>query len=223
MTMGGARLLLGALLACVSFAPAAAADVSGELGPVSDYRYRGVSLSHERPALQGSISLDHPSGLYAQLWGSTLGHGTDTEVDLTGGYQADLSEHLNIDLSGTWYAYPSGSDTNYVEGTAATTVSHGAASAKFGISFVPPQHLTTSNVYAFTEGSYEIPRTPVSLTASLGYERGGFDEVEHGGKWDWKLGAETTLNPAKLCLAYVGSNADGGHRHALVASAFLTW
>ena len=66
-----------------------------------------------------------------------------------------------------------------------------------------------------------MPKSPVSLNASLGYERGWFDEVEHGGKWDWSVGAEVALRPARLCLTYVGSNADLRDRHALVVAAFL--
>jgi uncharacterized protein (TIGR02001 family) len=34
------------------------------LSAVTDYRYRGVSLSDERPAASFSVSLDHRSGLY---------------------------------------------------------------------------------------------------------------------------------------------------------------
>ena len=68
-----------------------------------------------------------------------------------------------------------------------------------------------------------MPKSPVSLKAGFGYERGWFDEVEHGGKRDWTLGGEVELKPARLGLAYVGSNADGGDRHALVASLFLGW
>ena len=63
----------------------------------------------------------------------------------------------------------------------------------------------------------------MTLKSGLGYERGAFDEVEHGGKWDWTLGGEAEFKPVTLGLAYVGSNADGGDRHALVASAFLSW
>lgn len=47
--------------------------------------------------------------------------------------------------------------------------------------------------------------------------------VEHGGKWDWTFGGEGEFKPAKLGLAYVGSNADGSDRHALIASLFLIW
>jgi uncharacterized protein (TIGR02001 family) len=221
-----------AVLACLwsSAAAAAAVDLSGELGVVSDYRYRGISLSRGNPAIQASISLEHGSGAYANLWGSTLGHAVQAEVDLTAGYETKLSDQLGVDFSGTYFVYPSGGGANYFEGTAVATATHGAASASLGASYVPAQRGTRDetggrhrNLYAFVRGAFAIPKTPVTLSLGLGRERGCFDEVERGGKWDWKAGAEAQLSSAKLGLAYVGSNADGGDRHALVASLSLNW
>jgi uncharacterized protein (TIGR02001 family) len=203
--------------------PAGAAELSGDIGIVTDYRFRGVSLSEGRPAVQGSVVLEGKSGLYGQLWASSLGHRADGELDLTGGYETDLSNHVSLDVSGTWYDYPSGSDENYVEGTAAATVARGAASARFGVSYVPPRRASGANVYAFVEGTYGIPKSPICVKAALGRERGAFDAVEQGGKWDWSLGGEAKVASARVGLAYVGSNADGGDRHAVVASALWEW
>jgi hypothetical protein len=50
-----------------------------------------------------------------------------------------------------------------------------------------------------------------------------FDEVRHGGKWDWSLGGEAERAPLKFALAYVGSNADAGGRHALVGALSFSW
>jgi len=43
----------------------ARAQWSGSVSVVSDYRYRGVSLSGNDPAVQGALNYDDPSGLYA--------------------------------------------------------------------------------------------------------------------------------------------------------------
>ena len=93
------------------------------------------------------------------------------------------------------------------------------------MSYAPAQRGTghRDNLYVFGSADYALPKTPVTLKAGLGYERGAFDEVDHGGKWDWTLGGEAEFEPVTLGLAYVGSNADGGDRHALVASAFINW
>ncbi len=226
------RLLCGALIAAMATS-AAAADVSGEAGVVSDYRYRGVTLSRGRPAIQASVTIEDDSGLYAEAWTSTLerpGDPTDSEVDLTAGFSKDLSEALNVDLSGSFFAYPSAAPDNYYEATALVTATHGDATGGIGFSYIPRQRATRDdsgaghdNAYLFGTLDFAIPRTPVTLKSGIGYERGAFDEVEHGGKWDWTLGCEVEFKPVKLGLAYVGSNADGGDRHALVASAFVSW
>jgi uncharacterized protein (TIGR02001 family) len=218
--------MVAALIAC----PAAAQSVSGESGLVSDYRYRGVSLSRGRPAVQASLTVEHDSGLYANAWGSTLGHGSETEIDLTAGYEAEVSKAVGVDLFATYYTYPSDGSANYVEATAVMKATRGPASASLGVSYAPPQRGTRDesgrghgNAYVFGAVDYAVPKSPVTLKAGLGYERGWFDEVDHGGKWDWTLGGEVELKPAKLGIAYIGSNADGGDRHALVASLFLEW
>jgi uncharacterized protein (TIGR02001 family) len=213
--------------------PAVAADVSGEVGAVSDYRYRGVSLSHGLPAVQGSVTVEHASGLYGEVWASTLerpGDPTDSEADFTAGFSKDLAAALNVDLSGTFFAYPSAGSDNYFEATALATATRGAASGSIGFSYIPRQRATrddngASHDNAYLSGAldYKIAKTPVTLKSGIGYERGAFDEVARGGKWDWTLGAEAEFKRARLGLAYVGSNADGGDRHALVASAFLSW
>ena len=217
------RVAVACLSAILWASPVAAADLSGEAGLVSDYRYRGVTLSRERPAVQADITLEDDSGLYAALWGSTLGHDDQTEVDFTGGFAKDLSDDLSIDLSGTYFAYPEAESDNYVEATALVTATRGDASFGLGVSYAPPQGGTghDGNAYVFGTTDYAVPKTPLTLKAELGYERGAFDEVAHGGKWDWTLGGEVAFKPARLGLAYVGSNADGGDRHALVASAFV--
>ena len=227
------RFLFVALLALMCASSAAAADVSGEFGLASDYRYRGVSLSHGRPAIQGTLTIEHGSGLYAELWGSTLerpGDPTSSEIDVTGGYEKELSEHVGIDLSGTFFGYPSAGSDNYFEATALVTTTRGNASAGAGMSYIPRQRATRDdsgeghdNISLFGTAEYAPPKSPVTLKAGLGYERGAFDEVANGGKWDWTLGGEIEFKPARLGLAYVGSNADGGDRHALVGSVFLSW
>ena len=227
------RLLYAIPAALMWASAAAAADVSGELGVVSDYRYRGVTLSHGRPVAQGSVTIEDDSGLYGEAWASTLerpGDPTDSEVDFTAGFSKDLSAAFNVDLSGTFFAYPSAGSDNYFETTAVVTATQGAASGSFGFSYIPPQRATRDdgrvshdNAYLFGVLDYAIAKTSLTLKSGFGYERGAFDEVEHGGKWDWTLGCEAQFEPVTIGLAYVGSNADGGDRHALVASAFLSW
>jgi uncharacterized protein (TIGR02001 family) len=53
-------------------AGSANAQLSGSISVVSDYRFRGVSLSDGEPAAQGTVVYDHASGLYVGLFASTV-------------------------------------------------------------------------------------------------------------------------------------------------------
>jgi uncharacterized protein (TIGR02001 family) len=223
--------LLAAFAVALSWpASAVAAELSGEAGVVSDYRYRGVSLSDGRAAVQASATLER-SGYYATAWASTLGRRlADSEIDLTAGYERELAPWISVDLSATRYLYPSSPGEGYSEAAAAVSLNHGRASASLGFSYAPRQRALRDtagrrggNAYVSVEAAYDVPGAPLSLIAGGGYERGPFDEVERGGKWDWKIGGEIARGPARLALSYVGSNADGADRRALVGEVRFSW
>jgi uncharacterized protein (TIGR02001 family) len=52
--------------------PDALAQISGTVNLVSDYRYRGVSLSHGDPAAQLAVAYDDAQGWYAGAFASTV-------------------------------------------------------------------------------------------------------------------------------------------------------
>lgn len=130
-------------------------------------------------------------------------------------------ERISVELSGTYYAYPSARSENYYEATASVSFGFSDASTNLGMSYIPRQRSASSdNIYLFGSTEWQVSETPLSLTTSFGYERGAFDEVGRGGKWDWSLGGTIAAKSARLGLAYVGSTAEGAGR-ALVASLFL--
>jgi uncharacterized protein (TIGR02001 family) len=59
------------LLGCFVF-PAAQAQVSASVSLVSDYRFRGISLSEEKPAAQTTLAYDGDGGWYAGAFASTV-------------------------------------------------------------------------------------------------------------------------------------------------------
>ncbi|MBV8033617.1 TorF family putative porin, partial [Roseateles sp.] len=66
------------VLALFAALPAFAADepapdpLSFNVGVVSEYRYRGISQTRLKPALQGGIDYADPSGFYIGSWASTI-------------------------------------------------------------------------------------------------------------------------------------------------------
>jgi len=228
---GFGQLAAGAILvACLSVAaPAKAADWSGEIGLVTDYRFRGLSLSGSKPALQVSIDAEEASGLYGSLWGSSLDRKSDNRAELDGtlGYAVQITETLTADLSATAYVYPEDPEANAVEMTGQIEAGRGPWTAALGVSVAPPQRGTrdddgrkSSNVYAFGRVDYALDGIPIVFHAGLGHERGPWDSQAHGGKWDWVLGLEGEWRSVRLGLDAIGSDAGS---ETLVGSLAVTF
>lgn len=90
-----------------------------DAGAYSDYRIRGISQTQNDPAVQGSATLSHASGLYAGVWSSNVdfGLGSDTrqEIDYFAGYNWQISDDISLDTAYYKYAYPRQGDLNYSE------------------------------------------------------------------------------------------------------------
>jgi uncharacterized protein (TIGR02001 family) len=90
-----------------------------EAGLLSDYRSRGISQTQADPALQGSATLLHSSGLYAGVWSSNVdfGYGSSTrqELDYYAGYYWQISDDVALDVAYFDYTYPRQNGLNYSE------------------------------------------------------------------------------------------------------------
>lgn len=141
-------LMLAALaLSNTAFAQTAPAEpqdsLSFNLGVVSDYRYRGITQSARKPALQGGVDFAHKSGFYVGAWGSTIHWIKDSgasegpvELDLYGGYKGEIGAGLGYDVGylryeyvGNKYAEVSGVNANTDEVYGALT--YGPATLKY--------------------------------------------------------------------------------------------
>jgi uncharacterized protein (TIGR02001 family) len=179
-------------------------DVSVTLAAVSDYRFRGVSLSDKDPAIQPSITIAHESGLYVGAWGSNIADnaGDDVELDLYAGYSG--GEALTYDLGLTYYLYPSVSSANYVEAIGKLGTTIGPMQLGGTLAYAPSQDGTGNqdNVYLGGNASLGIPTTPLKLNASLGFEDGAFGDK----KMDWSLGLTADVAGFTLGASYVDTN-----------------
>jgi uncharacterized protein (TIGR02001 family) len=116
------RFLVVAVLALAA-APACA-QVSGQIALATDYRFRGVSLS-DGPALEASLSYDHPTGLFAGLFASNVDlRQAGLGVQAYGGYARRWGDARAWDIGIVGYAYPPsprGTRYDFVEAFAGTT------------------------------------------------------------------------------------------------------
>ncbi len=138
-------------VALPAFADEPAPDpLSFNVGAVSEYRYRGISQTRLKPALQGGIDYAAPSGFYVGTWASTIkwikdaGGDAQVEIDLYGGYKAEVAKGLTLDFGLLQYYYPS----NKLNPSANTLEIYGAAT--FGPVTAKYSH-STSNLFGFAD------------------------------------------------------------------------
>jgi uncharacterized protein (TIGR02001 family) len=96
--------------------PAAPGDtpsytLTGNIGVVSDYRFRGISQSDRLPAVQAGFDWTHASGFYLGNWnssvsGNSYNNGASLESDLYGGFRFEPVKDLTADVGLLFYLYP---------------------------------------------------------------------------------------------------------------------
>lgn len=217
-------VVLAALAAGPGFAQSSPWTAEATVGAVSDYRYRGYSLSDGDPALQGGATLIHRSGFYADVFVSTIdeyGVGDDgdgAEVEITGsfGWSGAVSGY-DIDVSVLAYRYPDGDDVDYVEVPVQVSRTFDALTGTLGFAYAPDQSALgdEDNRYGWAGLTYAPDAWPIGLNGRLGHEDGAFAPE---GKTDWEVGLSRNLGPATLGLAWTDSDRTDG---ALVASLFV--
>jgi uncharacterized protein (TIGR02001 family) len=126
-------------------APASDFTVTGGATLVTDYRFRGISQTDKRFAVQGTLTVSHSSGFYASVWGSSIddyiANGGDQEIDLIAGYSKAFSG-ITFDGGVLYYYYPGsgGITTDFFEPYASVKTTYGPVTAKVGVAFAPKQH-----------------------------------------------------------------------------------
>jgi len=111
------KLLLALMM--VAGISVAQAQVTGNLGLTSDYRFRGVSQTQNAPAVQGGIDYNHVSGLYIGNWNSSVSsqlytNGAGVESDVYAGFKKQVFGNFTLDVGTMNYFYPrAGTNGNF--------------------------------------------------------------------------------------------------------------
>ncbi|WP_442678634.1 TorF family putative porin [Sphingomonas sp. ASY06-1R] len=205
--------------------------VSGSIGLVSDYRFRGVSQSDKHMAVQGGLTATHTSGFYAAVWGSNLAGwgtfgGSNMELDLVGGYKTPIGGGA-LDVGLTWYMYPGGaSNTDFAEPYAKLSGTAGPLNLLAGVAYAPKQEALGNfsntpnsrgqkkdNLYLWGDANAGVPGTALTVKGHIGYSHGnpglgpnGTSVAPTGEYFDWLVGADYVLGPVVLGIAYVDTD-----------------
>jgi uncharacterized protein (TIGR02001 family) len=168
--------------------------LSYNVGVSSDYRYRGISQSALKPALQAGVDYADKSGFYVGAWGSTIkwikdaGGDSNVELDLYGGYKGAVGD-VSYDVGFLRYEYPS----NKLAVSANTNEIYGAAT--YGPATLKYSH-AVSNLFGFADSknSYYVD---LSVTLDLGE---GYSLVPHVGYQSVKNNGDFSYSDYALTL-----------------------
>lgn len=225
------RIIAAAVLAASPLLGAKVAMAEGELpisaniSIVSDYAFRGISQTEQRPALQGGLDWEHDSGFYLGFWASNVSWLNDLdlntknslETNLYGGYATSIGP-IGIDVGLLQYYYPGNYGSTYKASGAKkphTLEGYVGLSWEF-LSFTYSRSFTNlfgldkskgSNYYDLS-ASYEI-MDGLTLDAHYGYsdiKGAGNDNYK-----DWKLGVTKSYGGFDFGLHYTDTDIKGSN------------
>lgn len=199
--------------------PSSDFSFSSNITLASQYRYRGLMQTNNKPALQGGFDLTHSSGFYAGNWNSTiswLGDSDDNvsaplEMDFYAGYTGPLWGDLTFDAGVLQYYYPG----NYPGGFVSPNTTELYLGLGYGpVNFKYSHALTNLFGWANSKHSqyYDLSATVptglwgLNLKGHLGYQR--VKNLTDGSYTDWALGVSKTWGKTTVSLMYVDTNAD---------------
>jgi uncharacterized protein (TIGR02001 family) len=153
-----------------------ASPLSFNVSLTTDYRYRGISQTRLKPAIQGGADYAFASGFYVGIWASSIkwikdaGGDADAEIDFYGGYKNTFMEGFGYDVGILRYQYPS----NDLNPSTNTTELYGALT--YGPATLKYSHAVT-NLFGFAD-SKNSGYIDLSATFDVG---GGFTITPHVG------------------------------------------
>jgi uncharacterized protein (TIGR02001 family) len=221
-----ALLAASALPAAAQSTPAAAEPeftFTGNLGIFSDYRFRGISQTNKKPAIQGGVDFVHKSGFYLGNWNSNVDsafyNGANIEMDFYGGWKTTI-EGFGLDLGAIYYYYPGSGDNPgtfkidntelYIGGSwgPISLKYNYAVSDFFGVE-------DSSGAYYFLLSAVHDFGNGFGINGAVGYQglrdQGYYTEIDGKRTWsvtDYKLQGTYTIDGWVLGLAYISTNRD---------------
>jgi uncharacterized protein (TIGR02001 family) len=220
------KVLMICALAAIS--GVAHAQFSSTVTLVSDYEFRGVSLSDSNPALQASLDYSFANGLAIGTWASNLDYGDDYdgnfELDFYASYSHEISDSVSWSLGLTAYTYPdskarAATPTQaarleiepYLEGYVDITMGSFRAAQWYTDDY---SGLGVGAQYTEVNYSHELPHG-LSLGAHLGYSWGDYweDDAMGGGELaDYSLGLSYQAGHFTLGGKITATDASGDRK-----------
>jgi uncharacterized protein (TIGR02001 family) len=113
----------------------------------TDYIFRGVSFSDQKPAIQGSFDATY-GVFYLGMWGSSTTVGDSIEIDYYGGITPSWAG-FDFDVGVVWFTWPGASGIDLVE------IKSGVSRTFGNLTVGVANYWETQSVYDVLEGSAE--------------------------------------------------------------------
>lgn len=217
---------MAGLVALMSLPAVSYADLAYNASVVTDYRYRGISQTRFKPAVQGGVDYS-AGGLYLGAWASTIKWVKDAygdaqlEVDLYGGYKGDIvKDSLSYDVGLLQYLYPGAKTSQWSAAYKDPNTTEVYGALTFGVATLKVSYALGNlfGNYDFaankgSKGSYYIDLTAnidvgggVTLTPHLGHQK--VANIANASYTDYSVALSKDFSGLVPSIAYIGTDAD---------------
>jgi uncharacterized protein (TIGR02001 family) len=193
---------------------------SANITLTSDYLFRGVSQTTNKPAIQGGFDYAHASGFYVGTWASnvdwvTTKDNTSMEIDLYAGYAGSLPAGFGYDVGAITYYYPG----NKIAGEPTPDTTEVYVSGSWEFLSLKYSHTVSKYFVAWEGANGEKTRGSGYLELNAEYDLGGGWGVSgHVGRQkvknysaasytDWNIGVSKDIGFGTVALTYSDTNA----------------
>ncbi|MBU0499275.1 MAG: TorF family putative porin [Gammaproteobacteria bacterium] len=189
-------------------------SLSGNVGLVSDYLFRGITQTDSDPAIQGGLDLTHESGFFAGVWGSNVEsdpaalinyNGANVELDAYLGWTGEIADKTTVTVKALRYNYPGTrfDPNNTNEFSAYLGHDFGVLSGKVGLNYSDDFYGVGKAIY--TDLGVSIPVGRVAI--GLHYGMQDFDNDVLGDDYsDYSVGISGTAAGLNLGVTYTGTD-----------------
>lgn len=206
----GLKTLMGAALLSTAMAtPALAEGLSGSAAATTNYLFRGITQTLDKPTVQASIGYDFGNGFSVGAWGSGIDFGdgkSSLETDYYANYAFDWQD-IGVTLGATYYAYPTSTSAwnyDYFEASVALSHDFGPFSLNGSVWYSPEFFGGAGNAWYFQVGG-EVPITDwLSASGNYGYQTVDtpFYFITKDSYSNWNLGLTATYDKYSLGVMY---------------------
>ena len=210
MRSHGLKALLGATALSLTFAtPAWAEGLSASAAATTNYLFRGITQTLDKPTVQASIGYDFGNGITIGAWGSGIDFGDGKSI-LETDYSATYStswQDLDLSFGGIYYAYPTSTSAwnyDYFEAWAGVGHDFGPFSLNASVYYSPDFFGGAGDGWYFQIGA-GVPITDwLSASGAYGYQTVDtpFYFITKNDYSNWNLGLTATYKAYSLGVMY---------------------